>query len=82
VTVLLPVALAVLAGVAWWIAQSLIRMALVVPVTVVTGHVPVQLVPVLAVALIGLAARIVWRALAPCGWRLIVTTPPRTAPPS
>ena len=81
-TALLPLVLAVLAGVAWWLAQSLIRMALVVPVAVVTGHVPVQLVPVLALVLAGLAARIVWRALAPCGWRLIVTTPPRTAPPS
>lgn len=79
---LLPVVLAVLAGLAWWIAQSAVRIAAAVALAALTHHAPLGLAVLLAVALVGLAGWIVWRALAPCGWRLVVTTAPGTAPTS
>ena len=81
-TILFPLAVAALAGVAWWVAQSAARIAGALLLAAATRHAPIGLTAGLAVALAGLAAWIVWRALSSCGWRLIVTTAPRTAPTS
>jgi len=91
VTVLFPLlavvvlVLALAAGVVWLIAQTPVRIAAVAAAVMTAATHPavaVTVVPVLAALLTGLAAWIVWRALAPCGWRLIVTSPPRPAPTS
>jgi hypothetical protein len=76
------VVLALLAVTAWLICASVIRMAVAGGVVAITHTAPpLALAVVLAIVLAAVAVAIVWRALAPCGWRLIVTTPrPRPVP--